>query len=399
MIAIPWYFTVILGWQSSFGIFYGILTIISTIWSIYAGTLIDQYNRKNIQLIYSVIGLLLMSFSALAGYLGYIPLWLISGFVFAFTVLLYNIHYMNIYSIAQEISPPEYYQKVISYLEVQGQSTTILGGAAAAILMEGSSDGVLSIFGFDLKTTFLFNSWNLYEIYALDALTYFLSILILLLIRFQPVRERYAELESTWGRLRTGWNFLKDKPALMVIGWLSPAVFICVLLISFFLMPTYISQVLHGQSNVFASSELYFALGALAAGFFARHFLKNHHEVTRILVLFILTLAIFLIFIFNKTLGLFYAANILFGFANASIRFNRVSYFWKLIPNQLMGRVSSVLNISSYLLRALWGFIFSLPLFTEQGGIIRVMWVLFFFILMSGAVIFKYSKEIKALEN
>jgi MFS transporter, DHA3 family, macrolide efflux protein len=172
-----------------------------------------------------------------------------------------------------------------------------------------------------------------------------------------------------------------------------------VLLISFFLMPTYISQVLHAQSHVFASSELYFAVGALAAGFFARYFLTNQHEVTRILVLFTITLIIFLIFIFNKTLGLFYVANILFGFANASIRFNRVSYFWKLIPNQLMGRVSSVLNVSSYALRALWGFIFSLPLFTRQGGIILVMWVLFFFILISGIVIFKYSKEIKSLEN
>ena len=135
MIAIPWYFTATLGWQSSFGVFYGILTVLSTIWSIYAGTLIDKYNRKHIQISYSIIGFVLMSLAALAGLNTDIPLWVVSGVAFGFTILLYNIHYMNIYSIAQEITPMQYHNKVISYLEVQGQATTIIGGAAAALLM------------------------------------------------------------------------------------------------------------------------------------------------------------------------------------------------------------------------------------------------------------------------
>lgn len=185
----------------------------------------------------------------------------------------------------------------------------------------------------------------------------------------------------------------------MIVGWLSPAVFVCVLLISFFLMPSYVSNVLMAPSHVFASSELYFALGALMAGFLARYFLASRHEVTRILVLFSITLVVFGIFICNRQLSLFYLANILFGFSNAFIRYNRVSYFWKLVPNHLMGRVSSVLNISSYLMRAIWGFIFSLPFFTGYFGMIWVMWILFFFVLICGIVIYSYSSAIKALEN
>ena len=399
MIAIPWYFTATLGWQSSFGVFFGVLTVVSTGWSIYAGTLIDKYNRKTIQIVYSLLGLILMSLAALAGHYESIPLWVVSAIVFAFTVLLYNIHYMNIYSIAQEIAPIEYHNKLISYLEVQGQTTTILGGAAAAILLEGTKNGTLNIFGFQIQSAWSLHSWTLYEIYALDAFTYFLAILILCAIRFQPIKVRSEETESAWIRFQTGWNFLKDKPALIIIGWLSPAVFVCVLLISFYLMPSYISFVLNASSHVFASSELYFALGALLAGFLARYFLLQFHEVTRILVLFALALVVFGLFIFNRHLGLFYLANILFGFSNASIRFNRISYLWKLVPNQLMGRVSAVLNISSYLLRAIWGFIFSLPFFTGREGMLWVMWVLFFFILFSGIIIYRYSTEIKSLEN
>ena len=399
MIAIPWYFTATLGLQSSFGVFFGVITLVSTFWSIYAGTLIDRYNRKKLLILYSALGFIIMGFSALMGYFNILPIWFICGVAYAFTALLYNIHYMNIYSIAQEISPPEYYNKIISYLEVQGQATTILGGAAAAILMDGTRNGVLSIFGFQFKAFSTFLPWPLYKIFALDSFTYLLAILVLLFIRFIPISIRNAETESAWTRFKTGWNFLKGKPSLIIIGWLSNAVFVCVLLISFFLMPSYVSLVLNAPSHVFASSELYFALGALFAGFFARHFLLSYHEVTRILILFSMAMIVFIIFIFNRNLGLFFAANILFGFANASIRFNRVSYFWKLVPNQLMGRVLSVLNISSYLMRAMWGFIFALPIFTKSSGMILVMWVLLFFILISGFVIFRYNSAIKTLEN
>lgn len=399
MIAIPWYFTATLGWQSSFGIFYGILTLISTVWSLYAGTLIDRYNRLKIQILYSILGFILMGLAAMAGHAQSIPLWIVSGIAFAFTALLYNIHYMNIYSIAQEITPTEYHNKVISYLEVQGQATTILGGAAAAILMEGSRHGHLSFFGFHIPTAWTFEAWSLYKLFGLDALTYFLSIFVLWKIKFNPKPKPHIESENTWERLKTGWFFIKDKPALIVIGWLSPAVFVCVLLISFFLMPSYISNVLKASSSVFASSELYFALGALAAGFLARKFLIQCHEVTRILLLFLIALIVFLIFIYNRQLGLFYLANILFGFSNAAIRFNRVSYLWKLVPTHLMGRVSSVLNISAYLFRAIWGFIFSISLFSGYHGLILVMWILFIYIFLCGVVIYYYKDDIKSLEN
>lgn len=399
MIAIPWYFTAVLGYQSSFGVFYGVLTLISTVWSIYAGVLIDRYNRKKIIISYSVLGLILMSLASIFSYQNIAPLWLISGIVFAFTVLLYNIHYMNIYSFAQEITPPNYYNKVISYLEVQGQFTTILGGALAAILLDGSANGVITIFGFDWIIGRTIEKWSLAKIFALDALTYVLAISILFMIKYSPIQTKKREVELAWERFRAGWNFLKTKPALLIVSWTSSAVFVCVLLISFFLMPSYVSLVLNATSSVFASSELYFALGALLAGFTARYFYVSKHEVTRILLLFGMAMLVFLIFIFNRNLTIFYIANILFGFSNAAIRFNRVSYFWRIVPNQLMGRVSSVANVASYLLRSLWGFVFALPLFEGTSGIENVMLVLFCFILLSGVIIFYYSSVLKSEES
>ncbi|MCB0409746.1 MAG: hypothetical protein KDD29_05970, partial [Flavobacteriales bacterium] len=46
MLAIPWYFASVLNDSTTFGIIYAITTIISLFWGLYAGTLIDRYNRK-----------------------------------------------------------------------------------------------------------------------------------------------------------------------------------------------------------------------------------------------------------------------------------------------------------------------------------------------------------------
>jgi MFS transporter, DHA3 family, macrolide efflux protein len=399
MIAIPWYYTATLGYLSEFGVFYGILTLISTVWSIYAGTLIDRYDRRKILMIQSLVGCIILGIASYISQIQLISEWLIAGLVFTFTVLLYNIHYMNIYSFAQEITPSYQYSKVISYVEIQGQATTIVGGALAAILLEGTSQGVLTLFGFDFQLGFDIPKWNLSRLFALDALTYIVSILILSQLTYKSIVTKPIEVESAWHRVKMGWNFLKDKPALLIFGWLSSAVFICVLLISFFLMPTYVSLVLNKSSQVFASSELYFALGALLAGYSARYFLQSLHEVQRVLCLFILGLVVFIIFIFNTNLALFYFANILFGYSNAAIRFNRVSFFWKIIPNHIMGRASSVINISSYLLRSFWGFIFAIPFFRGREGILDIMIVLFAFIGLSGFIVFIYRNQIKDLEN
>lgn len=398
MIALPWYFTATLGFMSEFGVFYGFLAIISTIWSIYAGTIIDKYDRKKILLAQSIIGVGMMSLAAFSNHFNFISEWIIAGIIFVFTVLVYNIHYMNIYSFAQEMTPKENSSKVISYIEIQGQATTILGGAMAAILLEGTTNGVLSIFGLDFTIGFDIDKFNLTKLFAIDAMTYCIAVIILLNIKYVSLSPRNIEIESVWIRLQFGWNYLKSKPELILFGWFSSAVFVCVMLVSYFLMPSYVSLFLHQSTSVFASSELFFALGAVIAGFGARFFLQNVHEVIRILVLTSIGCIVFLIFSYNTHLGLFYIANILFGFSNAAIRFNRISYFWKIIPNQIMGRVSSVINLSSYILRGLWGFVFALSFFKGENGIQLVMIILMIFIFVSGIVIFSCRNQIKRLE-
>lgn len=398
MIAIPWYFSVVMGLHREFGIFYGFITLVSCFWSVYAGVLIDRFDRKKILVVQSIFGFLVMLGNALLGFFTDIPLWLSAGIVFSITAFIYNLHYANIYSFAQEITPNEYYNKIISLIEIQGQATTILGGALAAILMAGTSEGYLNLFGFKVYLGIEIQKLTLYEIFLLNAVTYLMAYIIFRTIRYVPMVQRKIEMESVWSRIKIGWNFLKSRLSLIVFGWLSLAVFVCVLLISFFLMPSYVSLFLNEESHVFATSELYFAIGAMTSGIVARYLWTNVHEVNRTLVYFGIAAIVLLTFILNKTLFIFYVANILFGFSNASIRFCRVSYLWKVVPNQIIGRVSSVLNISSYVMRSVFGFLFSLSFFQGPEGIQYVMSTLLLFVGLSGIVILIFRKSLIALE-
>ena len=48
IISIPWYFTDILDESSTFILGYCIITFIGLAWGLYAGVIIDNYDRKNI---------------------------------------------------------------------------------------------------------------------------------------------------------------------------------------------------------------------------------------------------------------------------------------------------------------------------------------------------------------
>jgi len=67
--------------------------------------------------------------------IGALPWQLVAG-VFMLTFLNYAVHYPNLYAFVQEIIEPKYYGRITSYLEIQGQLTSILAGAGAALLLE-----------------------------------------------------------------------------------------------------------------------------------------------------------------------------------------------------------------------------------------------------------------------
>jgi DHA3 family macrolide efflux protein-like MFS transporter len=129
MLAVPWYFTGVIQSEGLFGKVYLWVTAISLFWGLYAGTIIDRYDRKKIFLGINLAGLTVISTITAIGFYQQSLHWFFVAAVFGSTAFIYNIHFPNLYAFAQEITDKKQYAKVTSLLEIQGQLTFTIAEA------------------------------------------------------------------------------------------------------------------------------------------------------------------------------------------------------------------------------------------------------------------------------
>ena len=104
MIAIPWYFSNTINQPGLYGKIYWLVTAASLFWGLYVGSLVDQYNRKNLFLATSLFGGIVLLSAAISGYVNeLVPMAMVAA-VFGTTIFVFNIHYPTLYAFAQEIT-------------------------------------------------------------------------------------------------------------------------------------------------------------------------------------------------------------------------------------------------------------------------------------------------------
>lgn len=393
MIAIPWYFTGILQRPSLFSTSFVIINLVMIFWSLYAGTLIDKYNRKTISLGVSVFGAVVLIAAATSGYAcDSVPIPVVI-LVFAATFLIYNIHYPNLYAFAQEITPQAHYGKVTSQIEIVGQLTSMMAGAFAAILLAGSENGIINLLGFLIPLGLTFHAWHLHEIFLMDGITYLVSYIIIFFIRYQPLVGRHAESGHVWERLKTGLQYLRKHPAIFTFGNAALSVFLTVIVSSYVMLPVYVVNHLQGDAGVFGAAEMYFAIGAVLAGFLTRRFFRKWHEVDAIVLMTGVTAAIFFLSMLNRSFFVFYLFNLVYGLCNAGIRIMRITFLFHFVPNQVIGRTGSVFTTINIILRMVFSGIFALAFFSRA----HIVYTYFLFGIMLLAAIFFLLRDRRKL--
>lgn len=392
MLAIPWYFARN-GNSGTFTFAYGIITLMVLFFGLYAGTLVDRFSRKgNFLVINLVCGILLMSIALTGFYQQFLPPLLVIA-VFGITMLNYNIHYPTLYAFAHEITEPDQYQRVNSWIEIVGQSTSILSGALAAILIEGIDSGSGTFAGMPIKFPFDIQRWEIWEIFFFDAVTYFLATLLIAGIRYKPVKEFNTELGSLWKRIRSGFSYLNQHRTLLVFGLFSYSVFATLLVTIHSLLPIYVEQHLKEDGSVFAMSDLIYAIGALGAGVFVGNVFRFVHPVKAIILLTFLASCLFFWAFATQSVWVIYLFSILLGFSNAGIRVLRITWFFNHIPNEVMGRVNSIFNMSNVMTRTLFIFLFSMPFFSNGSQVIWAFLLLSVFLLISAGVLWQNDRK------
>ena len=390
MLAIPWYFARNAD-MGRFGLLYVLTNIISFFWVPYAGTLIDRFNRKHLFLVLTTLSGLVLLLTGGAGALhGSLP-WYVVGGIFGVTFLNYNLHFPTLYAFVQEMVEPRYYDRITSILEVMNQSTSVLAGAGAALLLEGTEHGVLRIFGFQVSLGWDFAAWPIYDIFLLDGSTYVLAFFIILSIRYISLKPRTPEKGNLMQRLRTGYQWLRGHPDIFLFGVASYSVFVTTLLLLFYLGAKYVSDHLRLGGDVYAASEMYFAVGSLLAGALIQRLFNWTRQPMAIFLTTLLSALIYVVLATTKVELLFYGMIFLFGFCNAGTRVLRVTYLFSHIPNQVYGRCGSIFFLTNIVFRTFFLLLFALPFFQEGNHVIYACWVLAVFLLLTAGVFWRWK--------
>lgn len=373
MIAIPWYFINIAGAGSVYGIIFSVITFVTIIWTLYAGTLVDRFNRKKIFLTINITGFLFVFSFGLFGWLNQsIPLWMV-GAVFTFSIFVFNIHFPTMYAFSQEITEPQYYGRINSMIEIQTQTASMLAGAVGAFLLGGTT-GKLSFL--ESQYGIHIEPWNIYDIFLLDGSTYLVAFLIILPMKYKSLKERFFEHFSLAERFKTGLRFLKENKVIFWYGILTFSIFIVTIVEGFYLAAIYVSNYLHEDAVIYTIIEISYAFGAVVSGFFIRRIFAGLHPIKAIIIIMSVVALGFFITGFTRSNYIFILFNFILGLSNAGSRILRVTYLFSLVPNQVIGRVNSMLAAYQTLLRGAFLALFSLPFFME-GDHISVAYYIF----------------------
>jgi MFS family permease len=388
MIAIPWYFARDFQ-MSKFGLIYILVNVIAFFWVPYAGTFVDRFDRRKIFLVLTITIGSLIGLIAWSGYQSGDLHWGFVAAVFMLTFFNYNIHYPNLYAFVQEITEPRYYNRITSALEIMGQVATMSAGAGSALLLEGAIDGNMMIFGFQMQLPFSFRPWEIYEIFTLDAVTYFIAFFIILMIRYTPIMIRKAESGNVLERLKVGFNFLLSNRQVATFGIASHGIFVTILVAGFYLFPLYVKNHMHASGDVYATLDIYYGLGAIMVGFAVHRLFRKTTIPTAIFFLSILCSVSYLILgLTNSALVLFIIAFVT-GICNAGSRVLRVTFLFKHIPNQVFGRSNGIFTMINIVFRIVFLSLFSLPFFLQSNHVIWGYFIFSAFLILCAIVLFQ----------
>lgn len=392
MLAVPWYFAQ-QSMSSEFNFIYGIITFVTLLWGLTAGTIVDRFNRKQVFLLTNTVEAIILI--SVAGY-GYAQGGLASPFiiaVFAITIFGFYLHYPNLYAFAHEISSEGEYTRVTSAIEVVGQSTNVLAGAFAALLLEGLSwSPSFLLAGQTFSFSIHIEAWSMHEIFLMDGITYLFSITLISFIRYTP---RFDKIErgAFLKRLQSGFRYLRQHPAVFRFGFFSHSIFVIMLVQLHALMPLYVTQHLEAGGHVFGGMEVLYGIGALSAGIGVSRLFRNVHPIYAIIVMMTITTGALLLSATTQSIVLFLGVGLLIGFTNAGTRVLRLAFLFKYIPNEVIGRVNSIFSILNVTVRVCFIMLFSAHFFGVDSNVVFAYFILSLFTAFSALMLLHQTRQ------
>ncbi|MFB6307632.1 MAG: MFS transporter [Flavobacteriales bacterium] len=372
MLAIPWYFTDILGRGDLFGKLFAGVTFLTLFWSLFSGTIIDRFSRKKVFMGLTISGATVMGSAALYGHVtGEMPIALVA-FVFLATIFNFNVHFPNLYAYCQEITEANNYVRTNTLLEIQNQVTRMISGGVAAILLAGTMSEK-----FILKEIIPIKvePWQLYEIFTIDMVAYIFAFFVVMNIQHIPIKKKQIERGNILKRMRTGFRFFKKNPLLFYFGNATYIIFVMVLIHIFYLMPNYVNKHLMMDADIYAAGEIVYSMGAILIGLSIQWISRRLNTVPAMIMSLIVTSAFLFLFGATRSVLVYLIFNAVIGVTNSGVRVLRITYLFERIPNEVIGRANSVFQAINILLRTAFASLFAISFFTSSNNVIYAYYI------------------------
>ncbi|SFA80857.1 MULTISPECIES: MFS transporter [unclassified Bacillus (in: firmicutes)] len=322
MIAIPWLLVSEVDGGKIFGYITIAMTAVNFVLTPMIGHIVDRYSRKNILLVGESLGFILITIFSIYGLMGFeYQIWhyLI---LFGTGSFYYNLFYPAIFAFNQEIFDKSVYRSLNGAMEIQGQLSSVLAGALAAVLL-----------------TKVGLEWLL----LIDALTYLAAFLFFKAIPYvqKPLSNQG---EAFLMKLTEGYRFMKVRPALFFFLLASFMPFIGVMVTNY-VFPVYLAEVLKAEAAVYGMQTTIYGVGAVIAGILIPVIsLKWGNRYTILFTVFLYATAISTI-VLTSSISVYFLLTVLLAFGNAGTRVARNAFMMDVIPNAIMGRVDSLFRV------------------------------------------------------
>ena len=140
-------------------------------------------------------------------------------------------------------------------------------------------------------------------------------------------------------------------------------------------MAIYVSDYLlydfQSGATAIAGFEASYALGAIGAGLsgiLLAQFIKKTNLIRQIIIFLFLTAGIYFLIATTRSEWILIACAFMIGITNAGTRILRVTYIVRIVPNHMIGRVSSMFKIINTVLRASLIMVLLLPFFSGKDN-------------------------------
>ena len=170
-------------------------------------------------------------------------------------------------------------------------------------------------------------------------------------------------------RLKIGFDYLKENPIIFLFGITSYMLFAFTLVELHVILPSYVHDFLQASGNVYASAEVYYSIGAIFSGVLILRLLSRFNTYFAITFLMMNVALAFYAMTFYKSLLIFFIGSLVLGITNAGVRILRTTYLFNHIPNNLIGRATSVFSSLNIIIRIILISIFTLPFFNIGDNI------------------------------